>query len=83
VQVQFKGHRKIFHGDDPTLLLEAIREEVGTPAESLTGWMETMAGTLAGWFNLHVSTESPERFWRDMVRCRQILIWEDAPASHP
>jgi hypothetical protein len=83
MQAFFKGHRRLFTGDDPTTILEEMRQEIGLPAESLPAWIDGMAHTLSGWFNISVSTESPERFWRDMVRCRQILIWEDAPASHP
>ena len=79
MQGQLRGDRQILQADNPTELVERMRDANPYPEPTAQTFMDEYAKRMAMWDGSKIRTTSAVEFVEDLARAGELHLWGDHP----
>ena len=79
MQGQLRGDRQILQADNPTELVERMRDANPYPGETAQTFMDAYAHRMKLWDKSVIRTTSAVEFVEDLARVGELHLWGDHP----
>ena len=79
MQGQLRGDRVILQGDNPTELVQSMRDNNPYPEPTAQTFMDEYAKRMAMWDGSKIRTTSAVEFVEDLARAGELHLWGDHP----